>query len=71
VSIANYVSKAHGLGFSGARLDAADGEFANLPAWRVIEAELGYRPDVEALEANMSKFAPSVRAELREMHDCA
>ncbi len=71
VSIANYVSKAHGLGFSGARLDAADGEFANLPAWRVIEAELGYRPDVEAMEANMSKFAPSVRAELREMHDCA
>jgi putative nucleotidyltransferase with HDIG domain len=32
VSLANHVSKAHGLGFSGARLDDSDGEFEDLPA---------------------------------------
>src|SRR5581483_317370 len=37
VAIANYLSKAHGLGFSGARLDERDGEFADLSAWAIIE----------------------------------
>lgn len=69
VSLANYLSKAHGLGFSGARLEAIDGDFADLPAWRVIGEELGYRPDAMAIETEMAEFLTSVRADLREMRN--
>lgn len=67
VSLANHISKVYGLGFSGARLDTGESDFATLPAWRVIEEELGRRPDIEGIEANMDAFAGTVRAELREM----
>ena len=69
VSIANYVSKAHGLGFSGARLDEHDGEFEDLPAWHVIAKEIGGRPNIEAIEAEMRTMVTSVRADLRELHE--
>lgn len=69
VSIANYVSKAHGLGFSGARLDASDGEFADLPAWNVVTEECGARPDVDHIEAELRRFIPGLRAEMRELRD--
>ena len=71
VSLANHISKLHGLGFSGARLDSAEDEFACLPAWSVIEQELGRRPDLDEIEAKMDVFAASVRAELREMQGVA
>lgn len=68
VSLANYLSKAHGLGFSGARLDASDGEFDALPAWRVIKENLGGLPDLAATENEMAEFAIVVRGDLRELH---
>jgi putative nucleotidyltransferase with HDIG domain len=69
VAIANYVSKAHGLGFSGARLDASDGEFENLPAWKVVEEETGGRPNIEAIEMELRPFIRTLRVELRELRD--
>jgi len=67
VALANHVSKAHGLGFSGARLEAEE-EFATLPAWRVIEEELGRMPDIEAIEAELPDLLARVRGELRELN---
>lgn len=69
VAIANYVSKAHGLGFSGARLDASDGEFENLPAWKVVEETCGGRPNIEAIEVEMRSFIKTLRVELRELRE--
>lgn len=71
VAIANYVSKAHGLGFSGARLDASDGEFAELPAWQILADECGARPNVEGIEAEMATFVAGLRADLRELRAAA
>ncbi|HVS53954.1 MAG TPA: HDOD domain-containing protein [Opitutaceae bacterium] len=69
IALANYLSKAHGLGFSGARLDATDGEFEELSAWKVIEEELGGRPNVEGVAAEMKQFIGTLRAELRELRE--
>ncbi len=71
VALANYVSKAHGLGFSGARLSESDGEFVDLPAWKVIEEACGGRPNVEAIEAEMETFVANLRVELRELREVA
>jgi HD-like signal output (HDOD) protein len=68
IAVANHISKAHGLGFSGARLTAADDDFAALPAWRVIEAELGRRPKIEEIEAELPEILATVRGELRELN---
>lgn len=69
VAIANYVSKAHGLGFSGARLDASDGEFVDLSAWQIVAEECGARPNVEAIEAELATFVTGLRADLRELRE--
>lgn len=71
VALANYLSKASGLGFSGARLDASDGEFADLSAWRVLAELAGGPANVEAVEAEMGAYVAVVRADLRELRDCA
>ncbi len=67
VAVANYVSKAHGLGFSGTRLGERDGEFEELSAWRVVEEVCGTRPDVEAIAEDLGPFVAEIRTELREM----
>ncbi len=69
VAIANYLSKAHGLGFSGSRLDERDGDFTELPAWDVIAETCGFRPNVEAVEFEMTSFIATVRADLRSLHE--
>lgn len=69
VALANYLSKAHGLGFSGARLRAADGEFENLSAWAVVAEKIGVQPDVAALEAQLGDFITKLRLDLRELRD--
>ena len=69
VAIANHVSKAHGLGFSGARLDASDGEFGELPAWKVVAETCGGRPNIEAIEEEMRTFVVALRVELRELRE--
>ena len=69
VSVANYLCKAHGLGFSGARLDATDGEFADLSAWAIIEATCGFRPDADAVETEMGAFIANLRSDLKALRD--
>ncbi len=67
VSLANYVSKIHGLGFSGARLDASDGEFEEMPAWQVVAEECGYVPDPQEVEEGLRPFLAALRVELRNL----
>jgi putative nucleotidyltransferase with HDIG domain len=69
VAVANYLSKAHGLGFSGARLGPSDGEFEDLSAWAVIAETCGFRPNAEAIEEEMSGFIGSLRADLRSLRE--
>lgn len=69
ISLANYLSKAHGLGFSGARLGADEGEFGEQPAWRVVEEMCGGRLDAEAIEIQMRGFLGELRAELRGLRE--
>lgn len=71
ISLANYLSKAHGLGFSGARLEASDGEFETHAAWQVVEQECGGRPNVEAMAAEMDAFVGNLRVELRGLREAA
>ncbi len=69
VSVANYLAKAYGLGFSGSRLDASDGEFADLPAWKVIAEKTGMRPDVPEIEKQMDTFVKRLRSELAALRE--
>lgn len=69
IALANYLSKAHGLGFSGARLGEDEGEFAEQPAWRVVEEMCGGRLDAEAIETQMAGFLGELRAELRGLRE--
>lgn len=71
VAIANYVSKAHGLGFSGARLDERDGDFADLTAWVVLEETCGFRPDPDQTEVELNPFVAALRDDLRLLREGA
>ncbi len=69
VTLANFLSKAHGLGFSGARLEESDGEFAELSAWRVL-AEAGTRgARAEEIEEELAGFVAGLRVELRALRE--
>lgn len=69
IALANFLSKAHGVGFSGSRLDASDGEFAEQTAWKVVEAELGGLPNIERIEWEMKDFIGTLRADLKSMRE--
>ena len=64
VSVANYLSKAFGLGFSGSRLSEADGDFSDLPAWAIIDRYTAFMPDHAALEGRLRAFSGVLRGEL-------
>jgi putative nucleotidyltransferase with HDIG domain len=65
VSIANFMCKARGLGFSGSRLDALDGDLESLTAWKILGVEYGRDVDVPALEREMTDFMSVLRLEMR------
>lgn len=69
VSVANYLAKAYGLGFSGSRLGDADGEFDELAAWDVIAEETGRRPDIAELEQQMQVFVRRLRSDLAALRE--
>lgn len=69
IALANFLSKAHGLGFSGARLEESDGDFAAHPAWRVVEEDCGGKLDAEAIELDLAAFLNELRIELRSLRD--
>jgi putative nucleotidyltransferase with HDIG domain len=71
VSIANFMCKERGLGFSGARLDAQDGELSDLPAWAVLGEELGWRPNLSQLDAEMAGFFTELRGDLLGLREHA
>jgi putative nucleotidyltransferase with HDIG domain len=69
VSVANFMSKARGLGFSGSRLDATDGEIEHLPAWKVIAEGTGREVNVPRLELEMADFFARLRIDLRGLRE--
>lgn len=69
VALANHLSKAHGLGFSGARLVAKDGTFAQHDAWEVIKAATGDPIDPEYLEMKLGAFLAALRVDLRNLRE--
>lgn len=74
VALANFLSKAHGLGFSGARLEESDGDFAEQPAWRVIGAERGGEVtelEKETIEEELARFVVGLREELKALRQGA
>jgi hypothetical protein len=69
VALSNYLSKAHGLGFSGARLDDSDGDFETHPAWEVIAAQTGAMPNIEIIMQEMRGFIVSLRSDLAAIRE--
>jgi HD-like signal output (HDOD) protein len=65
VAIANFMCKARGLGFSGARLDAADGEIEDLPAWKILTEKSGWTPDAALMQKDMAEFFSTLREDLK------
>jgi len=65
VAIANYMVKARGLGFSGARLDAADGDLEDHPAVRVLVEEVGRPLNFTLLQKEMIGFFATLREDLK------
>lgn len=65
VSVANHISKAYGLGFSGSVLSEAEGDLAELSAWKVIAEETGRAPDIPSLESALRIYLPGLKAMLR------
>jgi hypothetical protein len=65
VAIANYLVKARGLGFSGARLDFADAELEDLSAVRVLSEELGRPLNLTLLQKEMAGFFATLREDLK------
>ncbi|HEX2862737.1 MAG TPA: HDOD domain-containing protein, partial [Lacunisphaera sp.] len=63
VSLANYFSKSYGLGFSGSRLDDADGDLESLPGWAVLAEANGSAPDVGEVSEDMRKFVSGLKQE--------
>lgn len=69
VSIANFVCKSYGLGFSGSRLDEEDGEFDTLPAWRIVVEQRGRPVDFESLESALRQFIIQLKPELKTLRE--
>lgn len=71
VSLANYLCKFYGLGFSGARLDETDGELEVQPGWAVIAQETGATPDIAAISQAVQGVIGGLKHELLSLKDAA
>jgi putative nucleotidyltransferase with HDIG domain len=69
VSLGNFLAKAYGVGFSGSRLSERDGEFADHPAWAIIEQEIGRRPDIDQISEQMKVFIKRLRTQLAALRE--
>ena len=69
VSLGNFLAKAYGVGFSGSRLSERDGEFADHPAWAIIEQEIGRRPDIDQISDQMKVFIKRLRTQLAALRE--
>ena len=57
------------MGFSGSRLTERDGEFADHPAWAIIQKEIGSRPDIEQSSEQMKVFIQRRRTQLAALRE--
>lgn len=71
VTIANYLSKFYGLGFSGARLDETDGDLESQPAWAVIGEETGAIPDIKGIAEAVRGSVADLKQELQGLREAA
>lgn len=71
VSLANYLSKSYGLGFSGNRLEEIDGDFEALPGWAVLAEAAGGNPDVARMAEDMRTFIGGLKQELLGLREAA
>jgi putative nucleotidyltransferase with HDIG domain len=69
VSLANYLSKSYGLGFSGSRLEECDGDFESQPAWEVVARETGAMPDIAAIADAVQGLVAGLKQELQGLRD--
>lgn len=70
VALANHLSKAYGLGFSGsAQSTESETDFAELEAWKILEDETGQVFDRPTLETEIQAAIPGIKAELRALRD--
>lgn len=67
VAVANWLARAHGLGFSGNGVPVS-GPLAESEAWQALASILDQSPDPDALEELcVTEWLPPIRAELRAM----
>ena len=71
VSLANFLSKSYGLGFSGARLEERDGDLESQAAWAVIARETGVAPDVLLISDAVHGLVGSLKQELQGLREAA
>jgi putative nucleotidyltransferase with HDIG domain len=71
VSLANYLCKFYGLGFSGARLDETDGDLESQPAWFVIAEETGTTPDIAGIAEAVRGAVAGLKQELQSLREAA
>ena len=69
VSLGNFLAQASGVGVSGSRLSERDGEFADHPAWAIIEQEIGRRPDIDQISEQMKVFIKRLRTQLAALRE--
>jgi putative nucleotidyltransferase with HDIG domain len=69
VSVANFICKTYGLGFSGARLDESDGDFETLPAWAIILRHTRSQPDFGQLSEQLRTFVSELKPELQSLRN--
>jgi putative nucleotidyltransferase with HDIG domain len=71
VSLANYLSKFYGLGFSGARLDETDGDLESQPGWAVIAEEIGTTPDIGAISEVVHSSVAELKHEMQGLREAS
>lgn len=64
VALANYLAKFYGLGFGGALLTPADGDWDTHPAWAMLSGTGGAEPDRAHLAEEMRGLARILKQEL-------
>lgn len=69
VSLANYLAKAYGFGFSGSLIQEGSQAFEDMPAWDMIAESTGSRPYFVDIEEDMQVFTRKLRAELSVLRE--
>lgn len=71
VSLANYLAKFYGLGFSGTRLEESDGDLEAQSGWSVVAAETGATPDIAGISRAVDGVVSGLKQDLLSLRDAA